>query len=51
MKRPKPMNNRVKPLEPFKTLEEEAKFWDTHDLSKLFKNPKTPLKLLNKIKQ
>ena len=37
------MNNRPKPLKPFKTLEEEANFWDAHDLSKLFDNPKTPL--------
>ncbi len=31
------------PITPFKTLDEEAEFWDTHDLSALFKNPKTPL--------
>ena len=40
------MNNRVKPLRPFKSLEEEANFWDTHDLSSLMKNPKTPLSKL-----
>lgn len=34
---------RPKPIKPFKTLEEEAKFWDTHDVSKIFKNPKTSL--------
>lgn len=27
-----------KPIKPFKTLEEEAKFWDTHELSELFAN-------------
>ena len=36
----------VKPIKPFKTLEEEANFWDTHDLSMLFDNPKTPLSKL-----
>lgn len=34
---------RPKPIKPFKTLDEEANFWDTHDLSKIIKNPKTPL--------
>lgn len=32
-----------KPIPPFKTLDEEADFWDTHDTSALFVNPKTPL--------
>lgn len=41
---------RPKPIRPFKTLEEEAEFWDTHDTSKLFKNPKTPLSELLLIK-
>ena len=31
------------PIPPFKTLDEEADFWDTHDWSPLFKNPNTPL--------
>ena len=35
-----------KPIKPFKTLEEEAHFWDTHDLSPLYKNPKSPLSKL-----
>lgn len=35
--------SRPKPIKPFKTLDEEAEFWDTHDLSPLFINPKTPL--------
>mgnify|MGYP001570476918 CR=1 FL=1 len=26
----------MKPMEPFKTLEEEANFWDTHDAVKVF---------------
>lgn len=34
------------PIPPFKTLDEEADFWDTHDTSALFKNPKTPLSKL-----
>lgn len=34
---------RLKPIKPFKTLEEEAEFWDTHDVSAIFRNPKTPL--------
>jgi len=38
--------NRPKPVKPFKTLEEEANFWDTHDVVKLIKNPKTPLSKL-----
>lgn len=38
---------KVKPIKPFKTLEEEANFWDTHDLSKVIKNPKTPLSKLD----
>ena len=32
-----------KPIKPFKTLDEEADFWDTHHTSPLFDNPKTPL--------
>lgn len=40
MTKVKPMSNRIKPLKPFKTLEEEAGFWDTHDVSNVFKNPK-----------
>ncbi len=34
---------RPKPIKPFRTLEDEANFWDTHDVSKIFKNPKVPL--------
>lgn len=34
---------RPKPIKPFKTLDEEAEFWDTHDLSQIFVNPKVPL--------
>lgn len=40
------MTYKLKPIKPFKTLDEEAKFWDTHDLSPLFHNPKTPLSKL-----
>ncbi len=34
---------RPKPIKPFKSLKEEANFWDTHDVSKVFKNPKISL--------
>ena len=34
---------RPKPIPPFKTLDEEAEFWDTHDTSLLFKNPNIKL--------
>lgn len=37
---------RPRPISPFKTLDEEAEFWDTHDTSALFKDPKTPLSAL-----
>lgn len=39
-----------KPIKPFKTLEEEAKFWDTHDTSELFKRPKAQLNSLKRTK-
>lgn len=38
--------NKPKPIKPFKSLDEEAKFWDTHDISKLLENPETPLSKL-----
>lgn len=38
--------SRPKPIKPFKTLDEEAEFWDTHDTSLLFKDPTTPLSKL-----
>src|SRR3990170_474515 len=31
------------PIKPFKTLEEEARFWDTHDVSELMRKTKIPL--------
>lgn len=37
---------RPKSLPPFKTLDKEAEFWDTHDISLLFKDVKTPLSKL-----
>lgn len=37
---------RPKPIKPFKTLEEEADFWDTHDTSLLFGNPNFPIEKL-----
>lgn len=41
---------KIKPIKPFKSLDEEANFWDTHDTSKIFKNPKTPISKLPKLK-
>jgi predicted transcriptional regulator len=41
---------RPKPIKPFKTLDEEANFWDTHDLSKIIRDPKTPLSELLSLK-
>ena len=38
--------NKPKPVSPFKNLEKEAKFWETHDISKLMENPNTPLSKL-----
>lgn len=35
--------NRPKPIKPFKTLKDEATFWDTHDVSRVFSHPKTSL--------
>ncbi len=37
---------RPNPIPPFKTLEEEAEFWDTHDTSLLFKKPNISLNKL-----
>ena len=37
---------RPKPIPPFKTLDEEADFWDSHDVSELFNKPNTPLSAL-----
>jgi len=38
-------------MKPFKTLEEEAVFWDTHDVSGLIMNPKAALSSLLKIEK
>lgn len=43
--------NKPKPVKPFKTIEEEAHFWDTHDVSELIKNPKKPLSALPKLEK
>jgi len=40
----------IKPIKPFKTLEEEAEFWDTHDTSEIFKNPKVSISDLLELK-
>jgi len=40
------MMKRPKPIKPFKTLEEEANFWDLHDLSPLLSDKKRPLSKL-----
>jgi len=36
----------IKPIKPFKNLEEEANFWDNHDLSPLIENPNISLSKL-----
>ena len=41
---------KIKPIKPFKNLEDEANFWDTHDTSEIFKNPKVSLSKLTKLK-
>lgn len=43
-------HNKPKPLPPFKTLDEEAHFWDTHDTAILGKVPLSQLPLLEKEK-
>lgn len=35
-----------KPIKPFKSLDEEADFWDTHDTTPLFKKPDLALEKL-----
>ena len=44
-------NYRPKPIPPFKTLDEEADFWDTHDTSLLGKVPLLKLPLIEKEKE
>lgn len=43
--------HRPKPIPPFKTLDEEAEFWDTHDTSLLGKVPLMDLQLIEKEKE
>lgn len=38
-------------IKPFKTLEEEAHFWDTHDVSGLLKDPKASLSSLSNLEK
>lgn len=40
-----------KPIPPFKTLEEEANFWDTHDTSPLMAGKKVALKDLEPLEK
>jgi predicted phosphatase len=42
---------RPDPIPPFKTLDEEADFWDTHDLSEFGKVPLMKLPLLENEKE
>jgi len=42
---------RPKPIPPFKTLDEEADFWDTHDTSLLGKVPLMKLPLIESEKE
>ena len=37
------MMTKIKPIKPFKSLEEESNFWDTHDVSKVFKDSKVSM--------
>lgn len=50
-KYPKVSKYRPKPILPFKTLDEEANFWDTHDLSEFGKVPLMELPLLESEKE
>ena len=36
----------IKPIKPFNTLEEEAKFWETHNLSSIVEDPTISLSKL-----
>lgn len=45
------MSTKPKPIKPFKTLDEEAEFWDTHDVSELGKIPLMSLPLLEPEKE
>ncbi len=45
------MSVRPKPIKPFKTLDEEAEFWDTHDVSELGKVPLEKLPLIEPEKE
>ena len=40
-----------KPIKPFKSLDEEAHFWDTHDFSAVFANSKISLSKLPRIEE
>jgi len=42
---------RPKPIHPFKTLDEEADFWDTHDVSEFGKIPLNKLPLIEREKE
>jgi predicted phosphatase len=45
------MISRPKPIPPFKTLDEEAEFWDTHDVSRFGRIPLDKLPLLEREKE
>lgn len=50
-KYPKVSKYRPNPIPPFKTLDEEADFWDTHDVSEFGKVPLMKLPLLETEKE
>lgn len=50
-KTPKYSPYRPKPISPFKTLDEEAEFWDTHDTADFGKVPLLSLPLLESEKE
>ncbi len=51
MKTKKIKSYRPKPISPFKTLDEEAEFWDTHDTANLGKVPLLELPLIEPEKE
>ena len=47
----KKVNKKIKPMKPFNTVQEEALFWDTHDLSNVFKDSKIALSKLSRLEK
>lgn len=51
MKPIKKINYKPKAIRSFKSIKEEADFWDTHDLSGIFTNPKIALSKLPRLEK